>query len=121
MLAEEENFTGLATLNRALIRKAEAMASASRAVPRMDSTQVPVYGQQEQSAYNGHFESTCYHPLLLFNPEGDRPAANLRPSNLLTADGWEEVLLPEIERQQERGGVASRADTASPGRGSTRR
>jgi hypothetical protein len=28
---------------------------------------VPVYGQQENSAYNGHFESTCYHPLLLFN------------------------------------------------------
>jgi hypothetical protein len=23
-----------------------------------------VYGQQEQSAYNGHFESTCNHPLL---------------------------------------------------------
>jgi hypothetical protein len=25
----------------------------------MDSTEIPVYGQQEQSAYNGHFESTC--------------------------------------------------------------
>jgi hypothetical protein len=30
-----------------------------------------VYGQQENSAYNGHFESTCYHPLLPFNREGD--------------------------------------------------
>ena len=26
-----------------------------------------VYGGQEQSAYNKHYESTCYHPLLLFN------------------------------------------------------
>jgi len=31
----------------------------------------PAYCQQEHSAYNGHFESTCYHPLLLFNREGD--------------------------------------------------
>jgi hypothetical protein len=23
----------------------------------MDSTEIPVYGQQEQSAYNGHFEA----------------------------------------------------------------
>ena len=28
----------------------------------MDSTEILVYGQQEQSAYTGHFESTCYHP-----------------------------------------------------------
>jgi hypothetical protein len=27
----------------------------------MDSTEIPVYGRQEHSAYNGHFESTCYH------------------------------------------------------------
>ena len=26
----------------------------------MDSTEIPVYGQQEQSAYNGHFESSCF-------------------------------------------------------------
>jgi hypothetical protein len=36
----------------------------------MDWTEIPVYAQQEQSSYNGHFESTCYHPLLLFNGEG---------------------------------------------------
>jgi hypothetical protein len=42
----------------------------------MDSTEIPTYGQQEHSAYNGHFESTWYHPLLLFNREGDCLAAN---------------------------------------------
>ena len=51
------------------------------------------------NAYNGHFESTCYHPLLLFNREGDCLAANLRPGNVHSAEGWEELLLPEIERQ----------------------
>jgi hypothetical protein len=48
----------------------------------MDSTEVQVHGRQEQSAYNGHFESTCYHPLLLFNREGDCLAAKLRPGNV---------------------------------------
>ena len=64
------------------------------------STEIPVYGAQEQSAYNGHFESTCFHPLLLFNSEGGCLAAKLRPGNVHSAEGWEEPLLPEIERQQ---------------------
>ena len=82
MLAEEENFAGLARINRELIGKAEARDSPQRVVLDMDSTEIPVYGEQEQSAYNGHFESTCYHPLLLFNREGDCLAAKLRPGNV---------------------------------------
>ena len=65
MQAEEGNFSGLARLNRELIGKAEDLDSPTRTVLDMDSTWIPVYG--EQSAYNRHFESTCYHPLLLFN------------------------------------------------------
>ena len=113
MLAEEENFAGLARINRKLIGKAEALDSAQRVVLDMDSTEIPVHGEQENSAYNGHFESTCYHPLLLFNREGDCLAAKLRPGNVHSADDWEELLLPEIERQQKRGKeVVFRADAA---------
>ena len=113
MLADEENFAGLAGFNRALIGKAEAMDSGYRTVLDMDSTEIPVYGQQEQSAYNGHFESMCYHPLLLFNREGDCLAAKLRSGNVHSAEGWEELLLPEIERQQKLGKeVIFRADAA---------
>jgi len=79
----------------------------------MDSTEIPVYGRQEQSAYNGHFESTCYHPLLLFNYEGDCLVAKLRPGNVHSAEGWEELLLPEIDRQRAQGKeVAFRGDAA---------
>ena len=76
MLAEDENFAGLARLNRAPIGKAEAVDSGCRAILDMDSTEVPVYAEQEQTAYNGYLESTCYHPLLLFNREGDCLAAS---------------------------------------------
>jgi hypothetical protein len=113
MLAEEENFAGLARINRELIGEAEALDSPQRVVLDMDSTEIPVYGQQEQSAYNGHFESTCYHPLVLFNREGDCLAAKLRPGNVHSAADLEELLLPEIERQQKLGKeVVFRADAA---------
>jgi hypothetical protein len=113
LLTQEENLAGLATINRELIGKAEAIESPQRVVLDMDSTEIPVYGQQEHSAYNGHFESTCYHPLLLFNRDGDCLAAKLRPGNVHSADDWEELLLPEIERQQKLGKeVVFRADAA---------
>jgi len=113
MLAEEENFAALARINRELIGKVEGLDSAQRAVLDMDSTEIPVYGEQENSAYSGHFESTCYHPLLLFSREGDCLAAKLRPGNVHSAGDWEELLLPEIERQQKQGKeVVFRADAA---------
>jgi len=71
LLTQEKNLSGLAAINREMIARAETIESSQRVVLDMDSTEIPVYGQQENSAYNGHFESTCYHPLLLFNGEGD--------------------------------------------------
>jgi Transposase DDE domain group 1 len=113
LLAEAENLAGLTAINRELIGRAEAIDSPRRVVLDMDSTEIPVYGQQEHSAYNGHFESICYHPLLLFNREGDCLAAKLRPGNVHSAEDWDELLLPEIERQRKRGkAVVFRADAA---------
>ena len=67
----------VSALNRELVFKGEAIGSGRRVVLDMDSTEIPVYGHQEQSAYNGHFESTCYHPLLLFN--GEVPGGEAAP------------------------------------------
>jgi hypothetical protein len=70
-----------------------------------------VYGEQGQSAYNGYFEPVCFHPLFLFDRQGDCLAAKLRPGNVHSAEGWEELLVPEIERQQQNGKeVAFRGD-----------
>ncbi len=113
VLTQADNLAGLAALNRELIARAEAIDSPRRVVLDMDSTEIQVYGRQEHSAYNGHFESTCYHPLLLFNREGDCLATKLRPGNVHSAEGREELLLPEIERQQRLGKeVVFRADAA---------
>ena len=113
LLTQAENFEGLARINRELLARAEAIDPSRRVVLDMDSTEVPAYGEQEQSTYNGHFESTCYHPLLLFNGEGDCLAVKLRPGNVASAEDWEELLAPEIERQRAQGReVVFRGDAA---------
>jgi hypothetical protein len=97
VLSQEQNLAELCRINRELLAKTEDMDATRRVVLDLDSTEIPVYGEQEHSAYNGHFELTCYHPLLLFNVEGDCLGAKLRPVNVHSAEDWEEVLLPEIE------------------------
>src|SRR5947199_5330874 len=56
------------------------------------------YGEQEGSAYNGHFACTCYHPLFVFNQFGDVERCALRRGNVHSADGWRAVLEPVIAR-----------------------
>src|SRR5260370_30991961 len=113
VLTEERNYQGLARINTALIQHAAARSANQRVTLDIDSSESPVHGTQEQSAYNGHFESVCYHPLFVFNPEGDCLAATLRPGNVHSADGWDDVLLPIIDRYRAQcQTVVDRADAA---------
>ena len=51
--------------------------------------------------------------MFLFTEHGDCLAAALRPGNVHSADDWDDLLVPEIERQQAGGKrVAFRADAA---------
>lgn len=84
-----------------------------RVILDLDSSESPVHGQQEGAAYNGHFESVCYHPLFCFNHFGDCEGALLRPGNVHSADRWWEVLGPVVERYQRKGvRLLFRADAA---------
>lgn len=89
-------------LNTALVQHEGVRSSTQRVTLDVDSSESPVHGTQEQSAYNGHFECVCYHPLFVFNQHGNCLAATLRPGNVHSADGWEDVLLPVIDRYQAR-------------------
>src|SRR5262245_57105387 len=113
VLAEERNYRGLTRLNSELVQHAAARSPSRRVTLDIDSSESPVHGAQEQSAYNGHFESVCYHPLFVFNQPGDCLASKLRPGNVHSADGWDEVLLPIIDRYRAQGHtVVVRADAA---------
>ena len=56
-------------------------------------------------------ESVCYHPLFVFNPGGDCLAAKLRPGNVHSADGSDEVFLPVIDQHRARGQTVWSAPT----------
>jgi len=113
VLTRKHNLEGLECLNAQWVDRAMAQTSHQRVILDMDSSESPVHGQQEGVAYNGHFESVCYHPLFLFNHFGDCEGAMLRPGNVHSADRWREVLEPVVERYRRRGvRLLFRADAA---------
>ena len=64
----------------------------------MDSSESPVHGDQEGAMWNGHFQSKCLHLLFVYNQFGDLERCALRPGNVHSADGWEDVLKPVLAR-----------------------
>jgi len=101
ILTQDENIEALAALNSAWVSKTVSFSKAKKVVLDIDSSESPVHGNQEGSAYNGHFESNCYHPLFCFNNYGDCEGAVLRPGNVHSADGWREFLSPIVSRYRE--------------------
>ena len=68
-----------------------------------DSLPIPVHGHQAESAYNGHYHDTIYHPLVASIGEtGDLLDVDLRRGNAHTADGALEFILPVVERAERR-------------------
>jgi hypothetical protein len=98
ILTREENIEALSTMNSAWVEKAVSSTQNKKVILDMDSSEFPVHGNQEGSAWNGHFNSRCYHPLFVFNQFGDCEGATLRPGNVHSADGWRTLLEPIVDR-----------------------
>lgn len=113
-LAMTENRTALADLNGQWIDRFHDRNGLKYIVLDMDSSVSPTHGDQEGTAWNGHFDCTCYHPNFLFNQFGMLERCALRHGNVHSADGWREVLDPVIARYAGRklGGRFFRADAA---------
>jgi hypothetical protein len=97
-LANDENLVALADLSGHWIDRVHGRQPPRTIVLDMDSSVSPTYGDQEGTAYNGHFACTCYHPLFVFNQFGDLERCALRPGNVHSADGWQDVLEPVVAR-----------------------
>jgi len=97
-LSWSENLNVLIDLPGRWIDKVRRRRGPKIVILDMDSSESPTYGEQEGSAYNGHFACTCYHPLFVFNQFGDVERCALRPGNVHSADGWRALLEPVIAR-----------------------
>jgi hypothetical protein len=102
-LATEVNLAALAGLSGVWIDRVHERRPPDGIILDMDSSESPTHGEQEGSAWNGHFGCTCYHPLFLFNQFGDLERCLLRPGNVHSADEWRSVLAPVIARYRGRG------------------
>jgi hypothetical protein len=102
VLATEGNLAALADLSGAWIDRVHDCHPPTKIILDMDSSVSPTHGDQEGTAYNGHFGCTCYHPLFLFNQFGDLERSSLRPGNVHSADDWESVLKPVVVRYKGR-------------------
>ena len=102
VLATDANVEALADMNGVWIDKVHDRHPPTKIILDMDSSVSPTHGEQEGTAYNGHFGCTCYHPLFLFNQFGDLERCSLRSGNVHSADGWEGVLKPVVVRYKGR-------------------
>ena len=101
-LTSEENFAALVDLPGAWIDRVHAHRPPKLIILDIDSSESPTYGNQEGSAYNGHFGCMCYHPLFVFNQFGDLERCKLRSGNVHSAEGWRDVLEPVVARYRHR-------------------
>jgi hypothetical protein len=98
VLTQKANLSALTDLSGRWIDRVHARRPVKGIVLDMDSSVSPTFGEQDGSAYNGHFGCTCYHPLFGFNQFGDLERCALRPGNVHSAEGWRDVLEPVIAR-----------------------
>ncbi len=98
VLTQQGNLKALTDLSGQWIDRLRQRKPGDRIILDMDSSVSETHGHQEGSAYNGHYECTCYHPLFCFNQDGDLEHTLLRHGNVHSADDWRSVLEPVVAR-----------------------
>ena len=93
-LAADENLPALADLSGQWTDRVHERHPPKAIVLDMDSSVSPTRGDQEGTAWNGHFACSCHHPLFVFNQFGDFERCTFRAGNVHSADGWRSVLEP---------------------------
>src|SRR5271166_1766807 len=98
VLTQPRNLAALANASGEWIDQLRDRRRLREVVLDMDSSVSETYGEQEGTAYNGHFGCTCYHPLFCFNQFGDVEGTLLREGNVHSAEDWQAVLEPIVAR-----------------------
>ena len=96
ILTEDDNLARMDEMLFKWVEKADKIREVKEIILDLDSSESPVYGEQEGGAYNGYFELTCYHPLFCFNQYGDCLKVKLRPGHVYSADGCVEFIEPVL-------------------------
>lgn len=89
--------------NQELIDRVHQFRGSKAVIFDLDSTHSDTYGNQESAAYNAHYGTVGFHPILAFDGvTGDFLKASLRPGNVYTSNGVVEFIQPLIEHYNEK-------------------
>lgn len=93
----------LQAANQALLDKIHHARQSKVLLFDLDSTHSDTYGNQDKSAYNAHYGTVGFHPLVAFDGfTGDFLKAQLRPGNVYTSNGVVDFMRPLIEHYNEK-------------------
>lgn len=100
---DEESIQQLNQANQKLLDKVLAFRKSKAIIFDLDSTHADTYGEQEESAYNTHYGTVGFHPLVAFDGiTGDFLKAQLRPGNVYTSNGVIDFVEPLLKHYNEK-------------------
>lgn len=89
--------------NQELLDKVHTFRESKALIFDLDSTHSDTFGNQESSAFNAHYGTVGFHPLVAFDGvTGDFLKARLRPGNVYTSNGVIDFIQPLIEHYNEK-------------------
>src|SRR5699024_2220845 len=95
---DETSVEQLYQANQELLDKVHAYRNVESLILDLDSTHADTYGDQEETAFNVHYGTVGFHPIVaLDGMTGDFLKAKLRPGNAYTSNGVVPFVQPVIE------------------------
>lgn len=99
---DQESIVQIEQANQELLDRVHRARQSEVLIFDLDSTHADTYGRQEKTAYNSHYRTVGYHPLVVFDGmTGDFLKAQLRPGNVYTSNGVVEFIRPLIAHYNE--------------------
>lgn len=100
---DSQAMKGINQANQELLDKVHQHRESKAIIFDLDSTHADTYGDQEAAAYNTHYGTVGFHPLVAFDGiTGDFLKAQLRPGNVYTSNGVVDFVKPLIEHYNEK-------------------
>ena len=98
---DETSLMQLQEIHRILRRRAYSVERPEHILFDLDTTLFPTYGNQEGEAFNYHYQTHGYHPLLCFDGmTGDLLKLELRPGAMYCSKNAAEFMRPLLEEYQ---------------------
>lgn len=100
---DNQSIKQLNQANQELLDNVHQFRDSKAIILDLDSTHADTYGDQEATAFNTHYGTIGFHPLVAFDGvTGDFIKAKLRPGNVYTSNGVVDFVQPLISHYNEK-------------------